>query len=203
MKNKYLVFLICFLFVLEILGDTIPEDYPEIKRVLESGNVNQAQDMLDPLLQSKPSDPTLALYQAEIWIRKAETYYQEGRKLSSFEFFKKAYEVWPNHNLVRTRYWELQGKKLKDSVPKANGNYGSINNTGKGNNAQKTVFVFDPELQELSAELRQEMKKNIAELQELRAASEDTRSWSRWIWLSAGAIIGFGLGIVTSVFRRK
>lgn len=186
----------------------MPEDYPEIKKVLESGNINQAQEMLNPLLQAKPSDPTLALYQAEIWIKKAESYYQEGRKLSAFEFFKKAYEVWPNHSLVRARYWELNGKTLKDSLPNSQNRGSNANYAGKNTNGQKVIFVFDPELQELSAELKQEMKKNISELQDLRSASEnskswETKSWSKWIWLFIGGIVGFGLTVIASVFRRK
>ncbi|EMK00322.1 tol-pal system YbgF family protein [Leptospira sp. WS58.C1] len=208
MKIVYTFFIILFIPISWALGEGMPEDYPEIKKVLESGNFTQAQEMLDPLLQSKPSDPTLALYQAEIWIRKAESYYQEGRKLSAFEFFKKAYEVWPNHSLVRNRYWELHGKPLKDSMPNSQNRNSSTNFSGKTATNQKTVFVFDPELQELSAELKEEMKKNISDLQAQRAASEDHRSWEtkpwmKWIWLSVGSAIGFLVGISASIFLRR
>ncbi len=86
-----------------------------IKDLIDRKQVKEAQRQIDILRSQNENDPTLELYQTEVWIQIGEKNYRESNLKTAFENFKKAYEVYPSNPLVNSRYKELSGKVLFDS----------------------------------------------------------------------------------------
>lgn len=111
---KYLILLF---LSLTLLGQSleIQQNFQYIKDLIDRKQVREAQRQIDILRAQNENDPTLELYQTEIWIQIGEKKYRENNFKTAFENFKKAYEVYPSNPLVNSRYKELSGKILFDA----------------------------------------------------------------------------------------
>ncbi len=106
-----------FFLNLSLLGQSIEleQNFHYIKDLIDRKQVKEAQRQIDILRFQNENDPTLELYQTEIWIQVGEKNYRESNLKTAFENFKKAYEVYPSNPLVNSRYKELSGKILFDA----------------------------------------------------------------------------------------
>ncbi|HMY66915.1 MAG TPA: tetratricopeptide repeat protein [Leptospiraceae bacterium] len=102
--------------------------YPEIKTLILENRFDAAQKLLDASAGTETGSASLELYQTEIWIGRANSLYESGKKKSAFEYYELAYQKWPNHPTVYQRYNELRGRSLSDlSVRNTAGHYGAGN----------------------------------------------------------------------------
>lgn len=108
-------YILLFLISLSLFSQSNIENFYFIKDLIDRSNLKEAQRQIDILKEKNPHDPTLELYQTEIWINTGEQNYKNSNFKTAFENFKKAYEVYPSNSLVRTRYKELSERTLFDS----------------------------------------------------------------------------------------
>jgi tetratricopeptide (TPR) repeat protein len=99
-------------------GDS--EKYSELRSLLDSGDLQVAEETIESLLAKDPGEPKLTLYQTEIWIEKANRFYDQRKFKSAFALYEKAYKNWNSHPVVRKRYFELKDRRLVDYGVPAN-----------------------------------------------------------------------------------
>jgi hypothetical protein len=107
--------IILFLISISLFAQSNIENFFFIKDLIDRSNLQEAQRQIELLKEKNPHDPTLELYQTEIWINTGEQNYKNSNFKTAFINFKKAYEVYPSNSLVRARYKELSEKILFDS----------------------------------------------------------------------------------------
>ncbi|TGL49338.1 tetratricopeptide repeat protein [Leptospira wolffii] len=184
-----LYILLSFTFGLSSEEDTVQS---QIRSLINSGKYQEAGEILKPLLENNPTDVTLGLFQTEIWIGIGENLYQKKQYKSAFPYFSKAFDAWPSHPLLRSRYEELKGKPLKDHMQTSVDV--KINNR-KSHESDKTVFIFDPSLQEASVRLKfeyDELTRSIEEtkkqLHSINGISSSENTDVKYLWYSMIAI---------------
>ncbi|MCR1795525.1 M48 family metallopeptidase, partial [Leptospira sp. id769339] len=125
----------------------------QIRSLINSGKYQEAGEVLKPLLENNPTDVTLGLFQTEIWIGIGESLYQKKQYKSAFPYFSKAFEAWPSHPLLRSRYEELRGKKLVDQIKvESQPKVGKL--TFESQTKNTLIVLADPEVIELTNQLK-------------------------------------------------
>ncbi|EPG64445.1 hypothetical protein LEP1GSC061_3606 [Leptospira wolffii serovar Khorat str. Khorat-H2] len=209
-----LTFKITFSFLLYISisltsGLSSEEDsvQSQIRNLINFGKYQEAGEILKPLLENNPADVTLGLFQTEIWIGIGENLYQKKQYKSAFPYFSKAFDAWPSHPLLRSRYEELKGKPLKDLI-QAPAEIKS--NNPRFSSSDKTVFIFDPSLQEASVRLKFEYDELFKSLEEAKKKvdSPDPNSTKinlelRYIWYSLISLAVLSLVNIYLSIRKR
>lgn len=187
-------------------SEPVETKYSQIRELIDRNKTSEAQDALKPLLESDPDNPTLNLYQTEIWIIRGEDNYHSGNLKSAYDYFTKAQTTWASHPTVRNRIAELQGKKLVDrpkNISKARaGQY-----LPEVQNKNTLIVLADPEILELTDQLKDRLRFRIAELEQtaaglnLEAKSQD--QFQKWMIVLLGISLLINLLLSIQVFGRK
>ena len=157
--------LLLYILLSFVSGISSEEDsvQSQIRSLINFGKYQEAGEILKPLLENNPTDVTLGLFQTEIWIGIGENLYQRKQYKSAFPYFSKAFEAWPSHPLLRSRYEELKGKKLVDQMKvESQPRVGKLSIESQTKNT--LIVLADPEIIELTNQLKIELKNRIAEL---------------------------------------
>lgn len=148
--------LLFFITVCSVSLFSEQNNFPEIKALISKGNYKEAQEQIKNLSEDHPDDPTLALYQTEIWISLANQAYGDQKFKTAHEYYSLASISWPSHPIVRKRLAELSGKDLKDlqsknfpKLPKAESVVRS-GETSKGQNNFYFIVSGSPEANSIS-----------------------------------------------------
>ncbi|MCE9499866.1 MAG: tetratricopeptide repeat protein [Leptospira sp.] len=118
--NMIKYFLLTFLILpipLVMIGQPDIGLYPHIRDLIHRNEIQEAQKELDLVKKSDnltEEDPTVLLYQSEIWIARANKFYEEKNFPRALKLYKKAIQYWPNHPIVTARYSELS-QKIKEN----------------------------------------------------------------------------------------
>ncbi|PKA15876.1 tetratricopeptide repeat protein [Leptospira haakeii] len=195
--RPFFFFLLISSFI-NIYSESADTNYSQIRELINRNKISEAQEALKPLMESDPDNPTLNLYQTEIWIIQGEENYHTGNLKTAYEYFTKAQTTWVSHPTVRSRIAELRGKTLVDR-PKTELRFKtnkpiSSEIQNKGN----VIVLADPEILELTNQLKDGLKNRITELEQ-RIMETDTKKESlnipqKWI-LSL-----FGISLLTNLF---
>lgn len=199
-------FSILFLLLLSVpsFAESQEEATIQIKGYVDSAQWDKAQGELDRFLTKNPNDATLQLYQNFVWIGKADLAYSNRKFLTAFGYYEKVFKSWPSHPGVRSRYLELRAKEdLKDLqeepkveiAKKENRNFSENPSKINGSSAVRTVFIFDPSLQESSAKIKFEYEELLRGIEEAKRKTEgnvgstviDNRDL-RNLWIAIGAL---------------
>ncbi|PJZ77415.1 tetratricopeptide repeat protein [Leptospira neocaledonica] len=200
-----LLFYILFSFVSGISSE---EDsvQSQIRSLINFGKYQEAEEILKPLLENNPTDVTLGLFQTEIWIGIGESLYQRKQYKSSFPYFSKAFDAWPSHPLLRSRYEELKGKKLVDQVkvetpPKV----GKLSIESQTKNT--LIVLADPEIIELTNQLKDKLKSRINELEQITVGPDKKTDFFNipqiWILSLLGISLLINLFLSVLFFRKS
>ncbi|TGN03019.1 tetratricopeptide repeat protein [Leptospira dzoumogneensis] len=194
---RTVLFILLSLSSSNIFSESAETNYSQIRELINRSKIVEAQEALKPLLESEPDNPTLNLYQTEIWIIQGEENYDSGNLKTAFEYFTKAQTTWASHPTIRNRIAELQGKKLVDR-PKADFRNKTGRSFSEPQNKNTLIVLADPEILELTNQLKDGLRSRIAELEQ-RTVGTDTKvelfnTLQKWI-LSL-----FGISILTNLF---
>ena len=181
------------LLVLVILGQLYSEDigenqYTDIRAMIAGGNILEADKKTQQLLNISPGDPTLTLYQTEIWIEQANQLYNQKKLKSAFVLYEKAYKNWNMHPVVRKRYFELKDRKLYDVNTVSNQNQVSIQTTQNSKSSHSKIS--------LEHGVTQQYEKQILSLRE---KLEEVHYKST---LGLGVVIGLNLAVLLVLLIR-
>ncbi|TGK20298.1 hypothetical protein EHO61_05285 [Leptospira fluminis] len=202
--RTYLSILFLLLLSLPSFAESQEEATIQIKGYVDSFQWEKAQSELDRFLTKNPNDATLQLYQNFVWIGKADLAYSNRKFLTAFGYYEKVFKSWPSHPGVRSRYLELKSREdLKDlqeepkvAAPiKENRNFSENISKTSGNSTVRTVFVFDPSLQESSAKIKfeyEELLKGIEEAKKKTKGNVGSTATEnrdlRFVWMAIGAL---------------
>ncbi|TGK62513.1 tetratricopeptide repeat protein [Leptospira wolffii] len=166
MRTLFINLFVSFIFLpfVSIYSESAETNYSQIRELINLNKISQAQEALKPLLESDPDDPTLNLYQTEIWIIQGEENYHSGNLKTAYEYFTKAQTTWASHPTVRSRIAELQGKKLVDRPKNELKLKTSRSISPEIQNKGNVIVLADPEILELTNQLKTELRNRIAEL---------------------------------------
>jgi len=193
----------------EVIGN-----YPQIRELLRQNNTSGAQKEISRLIAKNENDPTLSLYQTEVWIQIGERNYNGGNYKTAYEYFRRANNFWPNHPLVQMRYKELKKRNFKDVSLESNLKKSEIvevkNPSELKDNGKRIIYVLDSgnnsdELKQILSEIKADLKligENKSALV-LSENSERTFISKRVFWSVVGflgMLIG-GMGVV--IFRMN
>ncbi|MGJ4787071.1 tetratricopeptide repeat protein [Leptospira koniambonensis] len=200
-------FILCISLLL-VSGLSSEEDsvQSQIRSLINFGKYQEAGEILKPLLENNPTDVTLGLFQTEIWIGIGEDLYQKKQYKSAFTYFSKAFDTWPSHPIVRSRMTELKGKKLIDHLKQD-----SKMSIGKPNiqstDKSTLIILADPEILELTNQLKDGLKIRIAELEQ-RTVVVDTKAEflnipQKWVLALLGISLLTNLLLSILFFKKK
>ncbi|TGM12035.1 hypothetical protein EHQ81_01545 [Leptospira selangorensis] len=210
MKQSFKIvsaFLLCILllFVSEMFSE---EDsvQSQIRSLINSGKYQEAGEVLKPLLENNPTDVTLGLFQTEIWIGVGESLYQKKQYKSAFPYFSKAFEAWPSHPLLRSRYEELRGKKLVDQIKvESQPKVGRLSFESQTKNT--LIVLADPEILELTNQLKDGLRSRITELEQgtvgQNIKAESLNIPQKWILSLLGISLLTNLFLSVLFFRKR
>ena len=104
-----------FLFLLLFSTSLFPQEannseYSHIKQLILSKQLNKAKEEIKLAMTGNENDPTLNLYQTELWIAEADSYYAAGQYKRALEIYEKAIEQYPSNPMVKMKYQEMVNK---------------------------------------------------------------------------------------------
>ncbi|EMJ99108.1 MULTISPECIES: M48 family metallopeptidase [unclassified Leptospira] len=195
-----------FLSFVNIYSESGETNYFQIRELINRNKITEAQEALKPLLESEPDNPTLNLYQTEIWIIQGEENYHTGNLKTAYEYFTKAQATWASHPTVRSRIAELQGKKLVDR-PKNIEKPRVWQSLSEVQNKNTLIVLADPEVVELTNQLKDGLKSRITELEQ-RTVGPDTKTEffnipQKWILSLFGISLLTNLLLSVLFFRKR
>ncbi|TGL53174.1 hypothetical protein EHQ61_04740 [Leptospira wolffii] len=189
-------------------------NFPEIKALISKGSYKEAQDQIKNLSEDHPDDPTLALYQTEIWIALANEAYGNQKFKTAYEYYSLASISWPSHPIVRKRLAELNGKELKDLQSKISPKPLKVESpvrsgeTSKGQNNFYFIVLGSPEANSISnllSEVSNSIRNNEANLSNEKPAENTfdrvTSNYIPWL-LSLQGILTFVNIIILFVITK-
>ncbi|HMV44767.1 MAG TPA: tetratricopeptide repeat protein [Leptospiraceae bacterium] len=108
-----------FLFQLPLHAQDTTNSH--IKQLIQTRQLAKAREELNIAMQGNENDPTLNLYQTELWIIEGETYYNSGQYKKAMEIYQKAVDRYPSNPMVKMKYQEMIKKvKIAEERPKEN-----------------------------------------------------------------------------------
>ncbi|TGK75946.1 hypothetical protein EHQ27_04980, partial [Leptospira wolffii] len=206
--------LLFFITVCSVSLFSEQNNFPEIKALISKGNYKEAQEQIKNQSEDHPDDPTLALYQTEIWIALANQAYGDQKFKTAHEYYSLASISWPSHPIVRKRLAELSGRELKDLQSK---NYPKLQRaesvvksgeTSKGQNNFYFIVSGSPEansisnlLSEVSSSLRNNEVNVLKEKAAENAYGNVTSNYIPWL-LSLQGLLTFVNIIILFVITK-
>ncbi len=91
--------------------EAINSQYSHIKQLIISKQLNKAREEIRLAMAGNENDPTLNLYQTELWIVEADSYYASGQYKYAIEIYEKAIERYPSNPMVKLKYEEMVKKR--------------------------------------------------------------------------------------------
>ncbi|MCE9501513.1 MAG: tetratricopeptide repeat protein [Leptospira sp.] len=194
---------ILFFFAASVFSESsdIITKYPNIKELVDRRNPREAQRQIDKVLKENEGDPTIALYQTEVWIQQGENNYQAGNLKTAFSYFKKAYDFWPSHPLVNQRYKDLSKRRLSDRTGSSPVDESNLKQMAT--NSGRVFYIIDsssPGNEELRSALR-ELKEEVKSLQKDRGVTESGNSPIFKVFSFLFGAVSIGLGAM--IYRMK
>ncbi len=108
----FLTFLYAFLlFQLPLFSQDMTNSH--IKQLIQTRQLSKARQELAIAMQGNENDPTLNLYQTELWIIEGEVYYNSGQYKKALEIYQEAARRYPSNPMVKLKYEEMV-KKVKN-----------------------------------------------------------------------------------------
>ncbi|MEI1276776.1 tetratricopeptide repeat protein [Leptospira venezuelensis] len=207
MKITFKTALLC-ISLLMVSGLSSEDDsvQSQIRSLINFGKYQEAGEILKPLLENNPTDVTLGLFQTEIWIGIGENLYQKKQYKSAFPYFSKAFEAWPSHPLLRSRYEELKGKKLVDQIKvEAQPKVGKLSLESQTKNT--LIVLADPEILELTNQLKDKLKFRITELEQNTVVADERVEIlnvpQKWTLALLGISLFTNLLLSVLLFRKR
>ncbi len=105
---KFFLYFMILIF-LNSEESTISE-HSNIKKLIETGQLQKAKKELSLAMQGNENDPTLNFYQTELWIAEGESYFAQGQYKIAMEIYEKAIQEYPSNPLVKSKYKEMVNK---------------------------------------------------------------------------------------------
>lgn len=195
-----------FLSFVNIYSESGETNYFQIRELINRNKITEAQEALKPLIETDPDNPTLNLYQTEIWIIQGEENYHTGNLKTAYEYFTKAQATWASHPTVRSRIAELQGKKLVDRPTNT-----SKKRVGQSfpevQNKNTLIVLADPEIIELTNQLKNSLRSRITELEQntvgFNTKTEFLNGSQKWVLSLLGISLLTNLLLSVLSFRKR
>lgn len=113
-NDIFLTFLLStfLLFHLPLFSQDMTNSH--IKQLIQTRQLAKARQELAIAMQGNENDPTLNLYQTELWIIEGETYYNSGQYKKALEIYQEAARRYPSNPMVKLKYEEMV-KKVKNA----------------------------------------------------------------------------------------
>ncbi len=99
------------LFQLSLFSQDMTNSH--IKQLIQTRQLAKARQELAIAMQGNENDPTLNLYQTELWIIEGETYYNSGQYKKALDIYQEAARRYPSNPMVKLKYEEMV-KKVKN-----------------------------------------------------------------------------------------
>ena len=106
MKFTFYFFILIFLHSEE----SIPSEHSNIKKLIETNQLQKAKLELGLAMKGNENDPTLNFYQTELWIAEGESYFANGQYKIAMEIYEKAIKEYPSNPLVKSKYKDMVNK---------------------------------------------------------------------------------------------
>lgn len=119
MEKIFLLLFILFSFSLELQSEESHNQYAQIKKLIETKQLYKAKLELNLALKGNENDPTLNLYQTELWILEGEVFFNQGQYKKAIETYEKAIQNYPSNPLVKAKYTEML-RKVNDAKSSSN-----------------------------------------------------------------------------------
>lgn len=103
---------VILLFQLPVFAQDMTNSH--IKQLIQTRQLAKARQELAIAMQGNENDPTLNLYQTELWIIEGETYYNSGQYKKALEIYQEAARRYPSNPMVKLKYEEMV-KKVKNA----------------------------------------------------------------------------------------
>ncbi len=110
MTNKFIIFMLIFFQSILFSQEAINSQYSHIKQLIISKQLNKAREEIKLAMAGNENDPTLNLYQTELWIAEGEFYYNSGQYKLALEIYEKAIQQYPSNPMVKMKYQEMVNK---------------------------------------------------------------------------------------------
>lgn len=114
--------------VLLFSQDTGNTGYALIKQLIQTKQLSKAREELRLAMIGNENDPTLNLYQTELWIMEGDSFNASGQYKKALEIYEKAIQYYPSNPMVKLKYEEMVNKmktskmgvkenQLKEPIP--------------------------------------------------------------------------------------
>jgi len=182
--------------------------YTAIKDLILQRRLDAANTEVERMLKENPNDPSLMLYQTEVWIELGMEHDRAGNQKTALDYYTRAYQYWPSHPVLRKRFLALQGRQgLYDrtaGIPE-----------GQAAAGRSTVYIAHPALDAAAnlwaAEIKdlfERSRDQNEKLEGIAAEIETAKSQSEYLSIRINIIIGVTLfmallQLIFLIGRRK